>query len=140
MNTWITERRAIAGLLVMLSLVVLFHLLVLLGVVPFDIVWGGRLNNRAQMVRMETVSVAVNLLMLAVVAVRAGSWKVGIPLRAVRIALWIMCALFFLNTAGNLLSENRLERIIFTPLTLLLALFCLRLALPKAPHPSVRAQ
>jgi hypothetical protein len=47
---------------------------------------------------------------------------------AEKIGLWLMFALFLLNTVGNLLSKNRYEKLIFTPITLLSAVFCLILA------------
>ena len=40
-----------------------FHLLVLAGVIPFDIVWGGNLKDKTQLYLMEGVSIAINLLM-----------------------------------------------------------------------------
>jgi hypothetical protein len=40
-----------------------------------------------------------------------------------------MVALFSVNTAGNLFAINDWERWIFTPLTFLLAIFSLRLAI-----------
>ena len=48
----------------------------------------------------------------------------------------LMALLFALNTAGNLLAVNPLEKIIFTPLTLLLALLSFRLVLTAAPQPA----
>jgi hypothetical protein len=129
MNRIISERLAIAGVFTILSLVVLFHGLILTGVIPFDIVWGGRLTTREQMLRMESVSIGLNLAMLAVVGVRARFLGRRISPRMVAIALWLMAALFFLNTIGNLLSQNSLERAIFTPLTFLLSVLCVRLAL-----------
>lgn len=135
MNRLISERLAIAGVLTILSLIVLFHVLILTGVIPFDRVWGGRINNREQMLRMETLSVLINGLMLAVVGVRARLFGRSLPRRGITIALWIMTALFFLNTLGNLLSQNALEKVVFTPLTAVLSLLCFRLA--KGSHPVV---
>jgi hypothetical protein len=43
-----------------------------------------------------------------------------------------MFLLFLANTAGNLASKNELEKRIFTPLTLVLALFSLRVAVGSA--------
>jgi hypothetical protein len=94
-------------------------------------VWGGRLKDAAQMRRFETVSILTNAVMMAVVAIRGGYLPVRIPARIITIALWLMVALFVLNTLGNLASVNRWERFIFTPLTGVLALLCLRLAIRK---------
>ena len=131
MNKLFTKRTASYCILITLSLIVLFHLLVLTGIIPFHIVWGGRLTNHPQMVRFEMISIAVNLVMLAVVAIHDGILKLRIKPLLIRIVLWCMCGLFLLNTIGNLLSTNTVEKIVFTPLTLLLSICCFRLAVNK---------
>lgn len=149
MKHLVSERFAARALLVIIALTLLFHALVIGGVVPFQVVWGGRLSGRDQLLAFEAVSVGLNLLMLAVVAGWAGLLRVRMPAGLLRAALWLMVALFALNTAGNLLSKNEVEQLVFTPLTLLLALLSLRLALGKRPaaragrypaanHPPVR--
>jgi hypothetical protein len=130
MNTHTRYLIASRGLLLLLSLTILFHVLVLSRVVPYDIVWGGRLTSTRDMLQFETVSILINGLMLLVVLIHTGSWKVPLSRTLTRALLWGMCALFLLNTVGNLFSINQWERLIFTPLTLLLSLFCLQLALP----------
>lgn len=134
MNRVRFERLALAILFTILSGVILFHGLILCGIIPYDIVWGGRLTSPAQMQRMEAVSLLLNLLMLAMVSVRAGFIGKGIPPRVTTIALWVMCGLFLLNTVGNLLSQNKLEQIIFTPLTAVLSLLCGGLAGARQPR------
>ena len=131
MKQLISERLAVHTILAILSLIVLFHFAILLGIIPFDIVWGGRLQHEAQMQRFETVSIAANLIMIAVVAIRGGYLRVRIASRIIAIVLWAMGALFVLNTLGNLASVNYWERIIFTPLTAILALLCFRLAIRR---------
>jgi hypothetical protein len=41
------------------------------------------------------------------------------------ISFWIMAILFVLNTLGNIISKNKYEKIIFTPVTILLTLLML---------------
>lgn len=129
MKQLISERLAVNSILIILSLIVLFHLSILLELIPFEMVWGGRLKDAAQMRRFETISIIANLVMLAIVAIRGGLLKVRLSRMVPTIALWVMCVLFVLNTLGNLASTNQWERLIFTPLTLVLALLCLRLTL-----------
>ncbi|MGZ5134931.1 MAG: hypothetical protein ACXWCG_07270 [Flavitalea sp.] len=134
MKNLISERFALNGLLVILSLVVVFHFLILLEIIPFKIVWGGRLENRSQMVRFEIISILINLAMLAVVALRAGFIKMRVNASIIRAVFWLMSAIFFLNTLGNLFSKNEYEKLVFTPLTLILLIFCIRIALSKTLH------
>ena len=131
MDNFDTKRIATYGLLIILSLFVIFHLLILLRVIPFEMVWGGRLKNASQMVSFETVSIVINLIMLAGVGVYAGILQVKINPMVIKAGFGIMFVLFLLNTIGNLSSENEWEKMVFTPLTLLLSLFSLRLALGK---------
>lgn len=113
----------------MLSCVSVFHFLVLLQIIPYTIVWGARIQNTQQMLALETVSLLLNLFILAVVLLKAGylTWKVHPT--AIRLLLWLFAALFAINTLGNLFSNNFVEAVIFTPLTLLLAVLFVRLAL-----------
>jgi hypothetical protein len=104
---------------------------VIIGVIPFEIVWGGRLADKSQMFAFEIASVIINLFMLAVIAIRASLIKINIGKRFINIVLWLMSALFLLNTIGNLLSNNELEKLLFTPLTFMLLIFSFRLAIGK---------
>jgi hypothetical protein len=131
MKDFISQRTATYGLLLLLSLFVLFHLLILTEVIPFNLVWGGRLKNASEMVKFETVSIVMNLLMLAIVGIRAGFLKVKINYSITRLVFLAMGFLFLLNTAGNVLSHNALEKMLFTPVTFLLSIFSFRLAFSK---------
>ena|ERR1017187_4968676 len=132
MKKLISERFALYGLIIILSLFVLFHLLVMTGIIPYQIVWGGKFNKPSKMLGYETLSVFIILLMLVIGLVKAQLLKVHIPPIILKIAFWIMFGFFLLNTAGNLMSDNNFERLAFTPVTLILAVFCLRLALSTA--------
>ncbi len=129
MKRRIPEKFASNALLIMFILVMLFHVLVLLGIVPFDIVWGGQLKSKEEMIRFEITSIALNSVMLGIVMMQAGLLKVNVKPIVLKVAFWCMFVLFAINTVGNIFSNNELERLIFTPLTLLLAVFSLRLAM-----------
>ena len=124
-------RVAARAIWIILSLMILFHLLVLFSVIPYDMVWGGRLESRQQMLRFESVSILLNLGMLVITGIKAGMIKWRVRAVFITILLWIMFVLFALNTLGNLMSVSLLEKAIFTPFTAILALSCLILALDK---------
>lgn len=127
----VSEKIAAYSLLIILSLVVLFHAAAMAGLVPIDIIWGGRIQNRSQMFFFEGISIAINLMMILVVSSHANLLKLKMGRTVTTVALWIMFCLFFVNTVGNLQAINKMERIIFTPLTFLLSLLCLRLAVSR---------
>ncbi len=115
-------------MIVLLSLVLIYHFMIITGLIPYEATWGGRLENREQMLRFETVSIVVNLFILAVVLIKAGYLKWQVPLRLLKVLLWAFAALFALNTVGNLASTSLTELIIFTPLTAISVVFCARMA------------
>jgi len=131
MNSFFTDRRISQLMVLVFSLIILFHLLVLSGIIPFDIVWGGRLKTREDMLRFEAISIAANALMMAIIALRAGWIRLPVPAGVVKVLLWGMVVLFVLNTVGNLLAVKSFETYMFTPMTAVLAIGCARLALKR---------
>lgn len=120
-------KTAIHILLILLCLTILFHLLVLIEIIPYTIVWGGRLKTTSAMVRLEIASIAINILLIAVITVKSGYQKLTIPSTIITVILWIYVILFSINTIGNLAAKMTLETVVFTPITLLLALLCYRI-------------
>ncbi len=119
-----TQKQAGILLLFLLSVVTLFHFLVLLEWIPYGAVWAGRLKSREEMYVFETVSLVINALLIFVVAQQSGVLRSYLPGKLRRVILWFFVALFALNTFGNLFAVNIYERVIGTLLTLLCALLC----------------
>jgi len=129
-------------IILLLSLTVVFHLLIITGIIPYQIVWGGRLKDRTQMLNFETISIVVNLFMLLIVCIKMQLIRLQLPTVFIKSILLVMAALFLINTVGNLLSVNQFERLVFTPLTILLCLFCVLLAFSdiRSTKPSPTAE
>lgn len=115
--------------LVLLLLLMIFHLLILLKIVPYQILWGGRLKNDKEMYKFEGFSVLITALFLIIILVDTHYLNWSVPDLAITLALSLMSALFALNTFGNLMSKNKFEKRVFTPVTIALALGCGYLAL-----------
>lgn len=118
---------AINSMLTLLSFVMLFHVFVLVQLIPFQIVWGSRLESVEQMRIFETISLLVNAFFILVISTKAGYSRLKVPAKLIYVLLWCMVILFLLNTLGNLFSNNLTEKVIFTPLTFISALFCFRI-------------
>ena len=131
MKKLISARFAAYAILILLTVFLIFHFIVIAGFVPMNIVWGGRITSREELIRMETVSIFINLVIISIVAVRTGILKFMINPKILQVAFWLMFVLFTLNTVGNLFAKNDFEKFAFTPITFLLAIFCLRLAIEK---------
>jgi len=128
---------AVTGILVIVSLTIIFHLLVVSGVISPAIVWGGNISSQSQLWLMEAVSIFINLLMLLFVMAYAGVLKVKMPTVVFKVGFWAMFVLFALNTLGNLAAKHSLETYIFTPLTFFLAVCCYRIAAYEFTRPHI---
>ncbi len=117
------------GLLILLTLLLLLHVLVLLKVIPYNIVWGNRLKSDNDMYRFEIFSLLITTIFLIIIMKHAGFIKIDIPGTIITYALWAMTGLFLVNTIGNSISTNKIERLLLTPITVLLTLLSLVLAL-----------
>ncbi|MCU0382337.1 MAG: hypothetical protein MUE58_14215 [Chitinophagaceae bacterium] len=128
-----TETILATALFIIADLVILFHILVISGLIPQGITWGGRTESRQQTLVMETISLAIDGALAYLAAIKAGLVKKDKYSLRARTALWIFAGIFLLNTIGNIFARNSSETMLFTPVTLLLCLVCTRLAMYKDP-------
>lgn len=110
-----------AGILLttLFSLTIVFHLIIVFGAIDFRFVWGGRLETKEQMWVFESVSIALNGFFLWTVIQRMNWVKVLFPQWLLKAVLVLMAVIFALNTVGNCMAKESLERLLFTPLTLI---------------------
>lgn len=118
-------------MLVLLVAIILFHILVLFQLVPWQIVWGGRLDNFHEMRLFEIISIMINVFIGIVIATKGGYIRGILPAKITSLSLYVFVVLFILNTLGNIFSKSLVEAIIFTPITLLSAVLCYRIAIGK---------
>jgi hypothetical protein len=120
---------ALIGSISIFSLSILFHLLVIMKVIPSTIIWGGRIENQQELLKFESISIILNVFFLLILLMINTTIKVKVKPIVFRLVLCLMSALFILNTIGNLLAKSSIETMIFTPVTILLSIFSLYLAL-----------
>jgi hypothetical protein len=95
-------------LLVLFGLLVAFHILILFNLLPTNIVWGGRAAlSSSRYIDVNRLSSVIDIF------------------------LWIIFAYLLLNAAGNLASSSSLEKLLFTPITIVAALLVLRLVIGR---------
>jgi hypothetical protein len=132
MKKLISVRLAGNILLVAMGLLLVFHVLVLLGVIPADMVWGGMIQGgQANLVTLEGMALVVTLLFLLIIAAKTGYVQAGKLSAVVNIGIWLIFVILLLNTLGNLASGVSFENLIAAPITIFLALCALRLAIEK---------
>ncbi len=108
---------AIKILLWILVVVILFHLSIILKIVPYEITWGGRLKNDSEMYAFETISILIDLFLCYILLIQGKYIKEFISMKIINVTLWIFFVLFGLNTVGNILAKTNFEKF-FALLTL----------------------
>lgn len=135
MRQSVTFRAAASLLLAFLSAAIVLQVAVLSGLVPAQMTWGGRAQDDQERVMGAAVALFVLALAMWVVLARMGRFgprQQGLS----RFGAWALTALFVLNTLGNLAASDLRETLIFTPITLVLALLAWRVAVGEGPAPS----
>jgi hypothetical protein len=128
MRRILTQRAAANTLLLVMSLALAFQLIVLMGFIPTEMVWGGRLANERERALGTGVSISVLVLMGVIVLGRVG--RLGQRMSVVaRWGIWVVVGVFALNTVGNLFAMDPREALIFTPVTAICTVLALRVAL-----------
>ncbi|MCR9015292.1 hypothetical protein [Aquiflexum gelatinilyticum] len=131
MKKFLTPNFAANGILLITSATLVFHFLILFGIIPFENTWGGRLENREQMIVFESISILITILVIIAVAIRIGYLNWDVKHKLLSVFFYILSLVFGLNTLGNIFADNDFEKFFATPLTLILAIFCWRLAKEK---------
>ena len=125
----ISVRYAATLMMVFLSISVLFHLLILSGVIPYKLVYSGLLDTELQMVMYAVSTIMALIAVICVISVRGGYMKPFVSKQALNATLWLLIAIFIVGAAGILFSKTTLEMILFTPPALISAILCYRLTL-----------
>lgn len=138
MKNIVSFKRATQLSTMILSLLSLFHLIVILGIVFFDyapnkFLWGGRMETIDELLKFEIISLVGSVFCVIIILIRFKSRKSSIFFYFSRVTLWLISILFMFNTAGNLMAESRFEKV-FALLTVILSILCLRMALEPKPN------
>lgn len=127
MRRLIPFRAAAITLLALFGAAALFQFAVLAGLIPIGMVWGGRLQSEDQRIAGALVSISVLVLAARMVRVRMAHHDASAPAWA-RWGVWGICAVFALNTIGNLFALDLRETLLFTPVTFIAAVLAARVA------------
>ena len=127
MKAFITPQQAIKMMLVLLSTVMVFHILVITQVIPYTIVWAGKLKSVKDMYQFEGSSIFINLMLILILLVKGQYIQLPVSQQFISIVLWLFVFLFALNTIGNLFAKTNFEKFVFTPLTFISSLLLFRI-------------
>ncbi len=91
--------------------VILFHICIIVKIIPYNIAWGGRLTNDNEMYVFESISILINLFLSWLLLMKGEFVQFKFPNKTVNLILWIFFALFILNTVGNLFAKTNFEKL-----------------------------
>lgn len=112
-----TKKAAIKIMLTLVGLVTLFHLSILLKIIPYDFTWGGRLQSDAEMYVFEAISIVLNSVLGFALLIKGNYIRPIVSMKIAHGILWGFLVLFALNTVGNIVAKTNFEKA-FTLLTL----------------------
>ncbi len=116
-----TNRIAIKIMIGLLLAVIIFHLCIVVKVIPYEITWGGRLNSEREMYIFESISIFINFFLGFVLLMEGGYIRRYFRQSMINIILWIFFILFVLNTIGNIFAKTNFEKS-FAIVTLIFAI------------------
>jgi hypothetical protein len=97
-------------LLTVTILSLIFHLLIITGVIPYELTWGGKLESISEMLVFETISILINLFFLHILLQKGNYVRSAYSEKFIRVTLWVFFFLFILNTAGNIQAITTFEK------------------------------
>lgn len=111
---------------ILFVLTIILQLLLAAGILPISMAWGGRQSELTPALRIASLAAAFLLgFFLYVIRRRVGLiGDIPVPL-TIQVLSWIITAFMAFNTIGNLASSSKGEKILFGPISFLLATACL---------------
>ena len=91
--------------------VIIFHICIIMKIIPYNIAWGGRLTNDNEMYVFESISILINLFLSWVLLMKGEFVQFKFHTKKVNRFLWIFFGLFILNTVGNIFAKTNFEKL-----------------------------
>ena len=114
------------------GLLLVLHILIIAQILPADFVWGGQVKaDGSNLIQLEIVAITLTLFFAGIVAAKIRSLQANKSNILITIGMWVVFAYLVLNTLGNFASGVSAETWFFGPLTIVMALCALRLAIEK---------
>ena len=105
---------------VLISLTI-FHIMVIIGIIPDNLVWGSRKLSAHKIMELEVFSLVISILIILISWFSVKNIEHGF-IKAIQKIILILLGLYFsLNIVLNIISNNIVEKVIFIPVSILLA-------------------
>jgi hypothetical protein len=110
-----------------------FQVLLAVGVLPVSMAWGGRQTELTPALRVASlVAVIVLGAFIYIIRYRAGLLGSVPAPTAIRVLAWVVAGYMAFNTLGNFASVNNIEKWLFGPLTIIISITCLIVAVSSS--------
>ncbi|MFN0050523.1 MAG: hypothetical protein ACKVOU_15490 [Cytophagales bacterium] len=110
--------------------VIIFHIFIIIKIIPYNIAWGGRLTNDHEMYVFESISILINALLAWLLLMKGNIVEYKFPNKILNALLWIFFVLFILNTIGNIFARTLCEKL-FSSLTGISAILLWRILMTR---------
>jgi len=107
----LTLNNTIKIFLGLLFSVILFHICIIVKIIPYNIAWGGRLTNDNEMYVFETISILINVFLSWILFMKGDYLSFKFSNKTIHVILWIFFGLFVLNTFANIFAKTNFEKI-----------------------------
>jgi hypothetical protein len=108
-------------------LMAVFHILLLMGILPMHIAWGGRIDA-SRRILYESIALLITVIFIAGISVKMHFIRLEKHSKTINTGIWIIFAYLIFNTVGNLASGVFTEKLVFAPLTLFMSVLAFQLA------------
>lgn len=96
--------------LLIVSMYCVLHILILVQLIPYHIVWGGKIESIKTICFLEGVALVVMLFLGFIIAMKNKIIQPIFKHKTIKRILFVFAVFFILNTIGNLLAETVIEK------------------------------
>ncbi|PHN97498.1 hypothetical protein CSC81_08925 [Tenacibaculum discolor] len=84
--------------------------MVLFQIIPYNLVWGGKIKSVNEMYILEGVALTIMLFIGTILSMKSRLVKPIFTAKTIKRILLVFAVFFILNTIGNLLAETIIEK------------------------------
>ena len=90
--------------------IILFHVCIVVKIIPYLIAWGGQLTTDNEMYVFESISILINVFLSWILLMKIDLVKFKFSTKTINVILWFFFGLFILNTVGNIFAKSNFEK------------------------------
>ena len=112
------------------SIIVFYHICVLMQYIPYTLIYGGKIHTLEEMYLYEVFSLIVNILILSIIYLKKKFIIEKKHNTKLDLMVYGLCGVFMFVSLYNLLAFNLVEILIAVPYTCISVVMCWRINLP----------